>query len=115
MKLNRSAFKQRGGRNTETFLALTLELENKGMVYGIACDSDAVDGSSGAVGAMVTPETIRRMRQAGICPRFYLEQHAAAEAFEFTKELIKTGSTGTNLNDFRCAYLSSGDQPTVRL
>ena len=115
MKLDRNAFKRRGGRNTEYLLALALELENKGMLYGIACDSDGLDGSSGAAGAIVNPETIQRMRLAGIAPEVYLEKHAAAEAFELTEELIKTGPTGTNLNDFRCAYLSSGDIPKVRL
>ena len=115
VKLDRNASKRRGGRNTEYLLALALELENKGMLYGIACDSDGLDGSSGAAGAMVTPKTIQRMRQAGIVPEVYLEKHAAAEAFQLTEELIKTGPTGTNLNDFRCAYLSSGDPPRVRL
>ena len=84
-------------------------------MYGIACDSDSLDGSSGAAGAIVTPKTTQRVRKARIFPEVYLRQHAAADPFEFTEELIKTGPTGTNLNDFRCAYLSSGDPPRVRL
>ena len=71
------------------------------MLYGIACDSDGSGGSSGAAGAIVTPKTTQRIRKAGIFPEVYLKQHAAAEAFEFTEELIKTGPTETNLNDFR--------------
>ena len=101
VKLDRNALKRRGGRNTKYFLALALELKNKGMLYSIACDSDGLDGSSGTAGATVTPKTTQRIRKVGIFPEVYLKQHAAAEAFEFTEELIKTGPTETNLNDFK--------------
>jgi glycerate 2-kinase len=109
VKLGKS-FPRKGGRNTEYLLALALELENRGHLHAIACDTDGIDGSSIAAGAIIDPETLTKMRRAGINPKSYLSVHASAEAFELVNALIVTGPTGTNLNDFRCAFLNTSSE-----
>jgi len=105
----------RGGRNTEYALALALALEGKGALHAIACDTDGIDGSSDAAGAIVTPDSLAAMRQAGIDPAEKLRNHDSAEAFAAAGRLISTGPTGTNLNDFRCAHFRAGSGAPVRL
>jgi glycerate 2-kinase len=88
----------RGGRNLEFMLAFALE--NTGC-YGLACDSDGIDGSSNGAGAVVTPDTLTRAAALGLDARAYLENNDAHTFFERLGDLIVTGPTGTNVNDIR--------------
>ncbi|ACO47624.1 glycerate kinase [Deinococcus deserti] len=89
----------RGGRNLEFLLALALEDPD---VYALAADTDGIDGSSSAAGAVVTPDTLERAAALGLDPRAALEGSDAHSFFEALGDLVQTGPTGTNVNDFRC-------------
>lgn len=84
-----------GGRNLEFLLSLYAHL--KAPLYALAADSDGLDGPSGAAGALLTPEAW----DLGPDPRPYLEVNDSLGFFQQIGTLIKTGPTGTNLNDFR--------------
>jgi len=91
----------RGGRNLEFLLALALELQGEPRVYALAADTDGIDGSSDAAGAVVTPSTLARASRCGLDARAHLEDGNAHAFFERLGDLLVTGPTGTNVNDFR--------------
>ncbi|MBV7379958.1 glycerate kinase type-2 family protein [Maritimibacter dapengensis] len=91
----------RGGRNTEFLLSLALELNGTEAVYAIAGDTDGIDGTEDAAGAIIGPNTLRDMRRAGIDPVAALADHNSYAAFAAIGALVKTGPTLTNVNDFR--------------
>lgn len=93
--------KGRGGRNTEFLLALALELGGLAGVHAIACDTDGVDGSEDNAGAVIGPDTIARARAAGLDPAAVLDGNDAYTLFEAVGDLVMTGPTLTNVNDFR--------------
>jgi glycerate 2-kinase len=92
----------RGGRNLEFLLALALELRGADGVYGIACDTDGIDGASDAAGAIITPDTLERATRLGLNARAMLENNDAHAFFSSLGDLVLTGPTSTNVNDFRC-------------
>jgi glycerate 2-kinase len=92
----------RGGRNLEFLLALALELQGADSIHAIACDTDGIDGASDAAGAIITPDTLERATQLGLNAHAMLEQNDAHTFFSRLGDLVQTGPTGTNVNDFRC-------------
>lgn len=98
----------RGGRNTEFVLALANALEGRPGVWVLAGDTDGEDGANlGAAGAIADPGTLERARAAGLDPAAYLADHDSGSFFASLDDLVVTGPTCTNVNDFR-AILSSG-------
>jgi glycerate 2-kinase len=91
----------RGGRNTEFLLALALALEGERRVWALAGDTDGIDGSDDAAGAIVGPDTLARARAAGLDPRAVLDGHDSYSLFRAIGDLVVTGPTFTNVNDFR--------------
>lgn len=91
----------RGGRNTEFLLALAVALEGLEGVAAIACDTDGVDGSEDNAGALVLPDTLARAEAAGLDPNAYLADNDAYGFFQGLGDLVVTGPTLTNVNDFR--------------
>ena len=91
----------RGGRNAEYALALAIELDGAPGIYAIACDTDGIDGSEDNAGAMVAPDTLERARAKGMDAKVYLENNDAYSFFEALGDLVVTGPTLTNVNDFR--------------
>ena len=89
----------RGGRNCEFALSLALELNGLGGVYALAADTDGIDGTESAAGAMVTPQTLAAIGRAEA--RRYLDDNDAYSFFERTGGLVRTGPTLTNVNDVR--------------
>ncbi|TGU09569.1 glycerate kinase, partial [bacterium M00.F.Ca.ET.156.01.1.1] len=71
----------KGGRNTEFLLSLALTLKGADGIWAIAGDSDGIDGVEDAAGAVVTPDTLARMRAAGVDPRQSLVSHDSYTAF----------------------------------
>ena len=99
----------RGGRNTEFALALACELDGLAGVWALACDTDGEDGANlGAAGAVVTPDTLRRAREAGLDPRAALAAHDSGSFFAALDDLVTTGPTLTNVNDFRAIVIVPG-------
>ncbi len=91
----------KGGPNTQYALALALELDGIAGVYAIACDTDGIDGSEDNAGALITPATLTRARERDIRPREYLDNNDAYSFFNELNDLVFTGPTLTNVNDFR--------------
>ena len=87
----------RGGRNTEYLLAAALAANADKRIYGLACDTDGIDGSEDNAGAFFTPDTLAAHQGA----QSYLDNNDAYSFFEKTGSLIVTGPTCTNVNDFR--------------
>ena len=95
----------KGGRNTEFLLSLALTLKGAESIWAIAGDSDGIDGVEDAAGALVTPDTLVRMRNTGIDPRQSLVTHDSYTAFKAAGDLVVTGPTLTNVNDIRAILI----------
>ncbi|MEW9856393.1 glycerate kinase type-2 family protein [Novosphingobium sp. M1R2S20] len=92
----------RGGRNTEFALALACELKGAADVWALAADTDGEDGINlGAAGAIVSPGTLDKARTLGLNPLDCLERHDSGSFFKALGDLVVTGPTRTNVNDFR--------------
>ena len=100
----------RGGRNTEFLLALTLALKGRAGVWALAADTDGEDGASlGAAGALAGPETLPRAAAAGLDPVASLASHDSGTFFDALDDLVVTGPTLTNVNDFRAILVLPQD------
>lgn len=98
----------RGGRCTEFLLALGLAVEALGVedqVYALAADTDGIDGTSPYAGAWLTPETLARTRAEGRAPARCLDANDALAVFEPLGQVVRTGPTRTNVNDFRAILI----------
>jgi hydroxypyruvate reductase len=98
----------RGGRNTEFLLALAIALRSHPRIHAIACDTDGIDGSEDNAGAIMTADTLSRARGVGLSPLATLDDNDAYGFFSALGDLVVTGPTRTNINDFR-AILIEGD------
>lgn len=95
----------RGGRNTEFLLALAITLDGAGGIWALAGDTDGIDGTEDAAGGIITPDTLARARSAGLDPRTFLTAHDSYTLFDGIGDLIRTGPTRTNVNDFRAILI----------
>jgi glycerate 2-kinase len=84
----------RGGRCAEFLLSLGIET---GGVWAIACDTDGIDGTEDNAGAILTPDSMRR----GVDARALLAKHDSYGFFAALGDLVVTGPTRTNVNDYR--------------
>lgn len=89
------------GRNTEFLLGLARGLKGAGGIWAIAGDTDGIDGSERAAGAIVSPATLERMKAAGVDPDILLRRNDSFSAFDVIDDLVVTGPKLTNVNDFR--------------
>jgi hydroxypyruvate reductase len=89
----------KGGRNQELALSTALALEGWSNMLVMALATDGTDGPTDAAGAIVTGETIARAREQGLDPRAALENNDSYTFFDRMGDLIRTGPTGTNVND----------------
>ncbi|HAD99989.1 MAG TPA: glycerate kinase, partial [Rhodospirillaceae bacterium] len=94
-----------GGPNAEFTLALAVALKGMAGVYGLACDTDGVDGAAEVAGAIIDPDTLARAEAAGLNARAALENNDAHSFFEALGDQIKPGPTLTNVNDFRAILI----------
>jgi hydroxypyruvate reductase len=88
-----------GGRNTELALAAALALENVPKVAVMTLATDGVDGSSQDAGAIVTGDTVAHARALGLSAEDALARNDSATFFDKLGDAVKTGPTGTNVND----------------
>ena len=91
----------RGGRNVEFLLALAVALRGEPGIHALAADTDGIDGTEDAAGALIGPDLQRRAAAAGLNLRDHLEAHDSYSLFDQIGALIRTGPTLTNVNDFR--------------
>ena len=95
----------RGGRNSEFLLGLAVALKGAARIHAIAGDTDGIDGTEDAAGAIVTPDTLARARAAGLDPMAMLDGHDSYTLFDRIGDLVRTGPTLTNVNDFRAVLI----------
>ena len=95
----------RGGRCTEFLLSLAVELAGAANVYAIACDTDGIDGSEDNAGAVLTPESLGRGARLGLDARKLLADNDAYGFFSRLEDLVVTGPTRTNVNDYRAILI----------
>jgi hydroxypyruvate reductase len=93
--------KGRGGRNAEYLLALAVALNGAACISAIACDTDGIDGTETNAGAIIAPDTLVRAKSRGLDAHAMLSNNDAYGFFEKLGDLIETGPTRTNVNDFR--------------
>jgi glycerate 2-kinase len=91
----------RGGRAGEFLLSAAIALQGRAGVYALAADTDGIDGIEHNAGALVTPDTLARAAALGLKPADSLDQHDAFSFFEALGDLVVSGPTFTNVNDFR--------------
>jgi hydroxypyruvate reductase len=91
----------RGGRAGEFCLGLAQALQGQPGVWALAADTDGIDGVEDNAGARVTPDTLARADAAGLRIAAHLDRNDAYGFFEPLVDLVVTGPTHTNVNDFR--------------
>jgi hydroxypyruvate reductase len=89
----------RGGRCAEFLLSLGIET---GGVWAIACDTDGIDGTEDNAGAILTPDSMAR----GLDAKMRLAQHDSYGFFAALGDLVVTGPTRTNVNDYRAIVVA---------
>ena len=97
--------KGRGGRCTEFLLSLGVELAGIPNVYAIAGDTDGIDGSEDNAGAVLLPESLARGARLGLDARKLLADNDAYGFFSRLEDLVVTGPTRTNVNDYRAIVI----------
>ncbi len=91
----------RGGRAGEFCLGLAQALQGQPGVWALAADTDGIDGVEDNAGALVTPDTLARAGTAGLKIDSFLDRNDAYGYFSALGDLLVTGPTHTNVNDFR--------------
>jgi glycerate 2-kinase len=95
----------RGGRCAEFLLALAIELEGVPDVWAIAADTDGIDGSEDNAGALATPDTLQRAAGNGLDAKAFLARNDSYGFFAALGDLVVTGPTRTNVNDYRAILI----------
>ncbi|MFC0178953.1 glycerate kinase type-2 family protein [Thorsellia kenyensis] len=95
----------RGGRNVEFLLSLAIGLQGRKDMYGLAADTDGVDGQEEIAGAVISPDTLIRAFELGMNPCAELDNNNAHGFFEKLGDQVITGPTRTNVNDFRAVII----------
>jgi glycerate 2-kinase len=96
----------KGGRNTEFLLGFAVAAQGQPGVWAIAGDSDGIDGTEDAAGAIAAPDTLARGRAAGRDARRHLAAHDSYSYFDAVGDLVRTGPTLTNVNDIRAILVA---------
>ena len=101
----------RGGRNAEFLLAFAVAMQERAQdclehVAAIACDTDGIDGTEDNAGALYLPGTLARAAQAGLSPRTRLADNDGYGFFSDLGDLVFSGPTLTNVNDFRAVLIT---------
>jgi glycerate 2-kinase len=91
----------RGGRNVEFLLALAVALDGVDGISALACDTDGIDGTEDNAGAIVYPDSLARAAARGISAHNALAENDGYGFFAALDDLVVTGPTLTNVNDFR--------------
>ena len=99
------AVRGRGGRAGEFCMGLALALQGQPDVFALAADTDGIDGVEDNAGAYVTPDTLQRAAAHGMKIDNFLDRNDAYGFFDPLGDLVVTGPTHTNVNDFRALLI----------
>jgi hydroxypyruvate reductase len=91
----------RGGRCSEFLLSLAVSLDGLADTWALACDTDGIDGSEDNAGAIATPDALERAHAQGLEPKKMLANNDGYGFFSALGDLVVTGPTRTNVNDYR--------------
>jgi glycerate 2-kinase len=97
--------KGRGGRAGEFCMGLAHGLQGMSGIYGLAADTDGIDGIEANAGAFVAPDTLARAACLGMKLDAFLDRNDAVGFFDPLGDLVVTGPTHTNVNDFRALLI----------
>ena len=103
--LKAGAARGKGGRAGEFCLGLALALQGQPGVYAMAADTDGIDGMEDNAGAYVAPDTLARAQVLGMKVDAFLDRNDAYGFFSSLGDLVVTGPTHTNVNDFRALLI----------
>ncbi|HVM84745.1 MAG TPA: glycerate kinase [Candidatus Binatia bacterium] len=95
----------RGGRNAEFLLALAVALDGQAGIHAIAGDTDGIDGTEDNAGAVLEPDSLARAAKRGIDAKAKLADNDGYGFFSALDDLVVTGPTRTNVNDFRAILI----------
>ncbi len=95
----------RGGRNAEFLLSLANALNGAPGMHAIACDTDGIDGSEDNAGAIYQPDSMKRAEELGLNSKALLENNDGYGFFSALGDLVVSGPTRTNVNDFRAILI----------
>lgn len=95
----------RGGRCSEFLLSLAIDLQGLEATHALAADTDGIDGSEDNAGAVLSPDSLARAEAAGLRPKQLAATNDAYTFFERLNDLVVTGPTRTNVNDYRVILL----------
>ena len=93
--------KGRGGRCAEFLLALGIDLDGLAGVHALAADTDGIDGSEDNAGALLSPDSLARAESAGLSAKRLAAANDSYSFFSVLGDLVVTGPTRTNVNDYR--------------
>jgi hydroxypyruvate reductase len=99
----------RGGRNAEFLLALAVALDGHPGIAAIAADTDGIDGSEDNAGALLLPDSLVRAAAKRIDAKQRLAANDGHGFFAALGDLVTTGPTRTNVNDFRAILIRSAE------
>jgi hydroxypyruvate reductase len=100
-KLPEGTPRGRGGRAGEFCMGLAQALQGQPGVWALAADTDGIDGVEDNAGAFVSPDTLQRALAQGMKVDAFLARNDAYGYFNAIGDLVVTGPTHTNVNDFR--------------
>ena len=103
----------RGGRNAEFLLGLAVALGGAPGIHAIACDTDGIDGTEDNAGAVIGPDTLARAGALGVDPKAALRDNDGYSLFQSLGDLVLTGPTLTNVNDFRAILITDAARRTA--
>ena len=98
--------KGRGGRAGEFCLGLAQALKGEPGIWALVADTDGIDGIEDNAGAFVAPDTLVRAEAAGLSVQAHLDRHDSYVFFKSLDDLVITGPTHTNVNDFRAILVN---------
>ncbi|MET1114797.1 MAG: glycerate kinase [Comamonas sp.] len=99
------AARGRGGRAGEFCLGLAQALQGQPGVWALAADTDGIDGVENNAGAVVAPDTLVRAQAQALSVQDHLDRNDAWSYFDALGDLVVTGPTFTNVNDFRALLI----------
>ena len=101
----------RGGRCTEFLLSLGIDVGGAADLYAIAGDTDGIDGSEDNAGALLAPDSLARAARLGLDARKLLANNDSYGFFSPLGDLVVTGPTRTNVNDYRAILIAPPERP----